>query len=277
MEAPPLGHEANPANDGAAAAPGPTRRRHHRRAKKKKAARNLEAQAQPQLPPPPPPPQEESSGSLPPVQHQPDEQQQQPANKKSFKNKRRCRKRRSGGQARAQAPKNGGLVLRPSRGPAAPQNSTQYIIEDHVNDVDSNPDDDDDPNCSDDDKVWEEFSERDFQNVYESAHREEVAEMSPNQLISGIKGYRRKQDELMKQLQRHEPNVFLEHLMAKANSVMEKNRVLQIQHEQLAAAAAAAASTSPDVTSTALLDNEDNNVASSSCDGGGGFSPPVQT
>ena len=100
--------------------------------------------------------------------------------------------------------------------------------------------------------------------MYESAHREEVAEMSPNQLISGIKGYRRKQDELMKQLQRHEPNVFLEHLMAKANSVMEKNRVLQIQHEQLAAAAAAAAvaSTSPDVTSTALLDNEENNVAS---------------
>lgn len=131
-------------------------------------------------------------------------------------------------------------------------------------------------------QVWEEFSERDFQNVYESAHREEVAEWDRDRLINEIKAMERKHKEMVGLMQRMEPDVYLERLVSKASSVMEKNRLLKMQQQlslqslaAAAAAAAAAGSTSPGsgVTSTAAV--EEDNVASSSC-GGGSFSPPVQ-
>jgi len=309
--------EAKRQQEGSAAAAasgsGAPKRRHHRRAKKRKAPRNpdgtMSGTDQPQAKHNPPlqSTQSSSQSSLPASTVGQQSAMHQSPTKKSHK--RRCRKRRSGpaggaeggrghsqgGQHRpvlpppALQPVHNNLVLRPTRGPPAPQNSTQYIIEDHVvDDSDSNPEVDaiDDENGNDDDRVWDEFSERDFQNVYESAHREEVAEWDKDKLISEIVGMEKKHKELMCLMQRMDPDVYLEHLMTRATTVMEKNRLLKLQQQmgidsRLKTLATSTnqqpdGATSPGtltVTSTAV---EDDQVASTSNGTSGNFSPPVQ-
>ena len=75
------------------------------------------------------------------------------------KKKRRCRKRKSADGAPKGAPRGAkcqGLVLRPTMCPPAPKNSSQYIMEGHVEDEsDSSPEgaEGEDANDIDDDKV----------------------------------------------------------------------------------------------------------------------------
>jgi len=183
-------------------------------------------------------------------------------------------------------------VLRPTKCPHAPKNSTQYIIEDHgnddtrdyepaegggrraavaaavaadvaaadegaaaavapeaaaevaagkeENDVEMNVD-------SASASFWldEEYCERDFQNVYESAHHDEVAEWDRGKLIDEISNLEARQKELMGLLSRLDPDVYLRRLQTKASSIIEKNRVLKMQIKinstSVAAAAKAAA------------------------------------
>jgi len=184
-------------------------------------------------------------------------------------------------------------VLRPTKCPHAPKNSTQYIIEDHgnddtrdyepseggrgraavaavvaadaaadegaaaavasaaaaaeaaaagkeANDVAMNVD-------SSSASFWldEEYCERDFQNVYESAHHDEVAEWDRGKLIDEISNLEARQKELMGLLSRLDPDVYLRRLQTKASSIIEKNRVLKMQikinSNSVAAAAKAAA------------------------------------
>jgi len=331
---------------GTAGVAGHAGRRHRRRAKKRKAPRNPDNaqnsdqplpkqpnKTQPLAPPPPPAPKSSSQQSaLSATQGQKNQgqnkqgqqqQQQQNSPTKKANKKKRCRKRRSGAGGGGEGRNNGGpngqgghnsrvglphnnLVLRPTRGPPAPQNSTQYIIEDHVcDDSDSNPDPDaiDDENGGDDDRVWDEFSERDFQNVYENAHREEVSEWDRDKLIREIKGMEKKRKDLLGLIQRMDPDVYLEHLMTRATTVLEKNRLLKLQqqmgldslkhmgksignqgcHNPQSTPTPDGATSPGTLTVTSTASINDDEVASTSCNAGGGggntdgnLSPPVQ-
>jgi len=223
---------------------------------------------------------------------------QQPLNSIA-KKKRRCRKRKSADGAPKGAPRGAkcqGLVLRPTMCPPAPKNSSQYIMEGHVEDEsDSSPEgaEGEDANDIDDDKIWDEFSERDFQNVYESAHREEVANWGRDKLITEISQMEKRHKELVGLIHKLDPDVYLRRLHSRASSVMEKNRLLKMQHQMSLSAATTAASSaegamSPDatlVTSTAAAEGEDEEMGGTGEDivhpapsgsNPGGFSPSVQ-
>lgn len=105
------------------------------------------------------------------------------------------------------------LILRPNRGPLmnAPRNSTQFIINDHEEGGDEEIQDpsryqesylstitgrsnrtpktnwtDNFQPSPDDDTFWADYLERDFQTVYESAHREDVANWDRTKLVEEI-------------------------------------------------------------------------------------------
>jgi len=169
-------------------------------------------------------------------------------------------------------------------------------MEGHVEDEsDSSPEgaEGEDANDIDDDKIWDEFSERDFQNVYESAHREEVANWGRDKLITEISQMEKRHKELVGLIHKLDPDVYLRRLHSRASTVMEKNRLLKMQHQMSLSAATTAASSaegamSPDatlVTSTAAAEGEDEEMGGTegntvnpapSGSNPGGLSPTVQ-
>ena len=112
---------------------------------------------------------------------------------------RQMDKKSPGGKATRKRHHNNQVYLRPTNGPLlnAPKNSTQFIIDDHESSdfvsfsgasgsgrgpggasgrVQANS------ASPDDDSFWAEYSERDFQSVYETAHQEEIAEWDRKRL-----------------------------------------------------------------------------------------------
>lgn len=84
-------------------------------------------------------------------------------------------------------------------------------------------------NTDDDDTFWAEYSERDFQSVYESAHREEVADWDRKKLIDEISTLERRQKELVAILARVDPEMYVQKLQSQLQAVQERNRVLKDQ------------------------------------------------
>jgi hypothetical protein len=159
------------------------------------------------------------------------------------------------------------VYLRPTNGPLlnAPRNSTQFIIDDHENSnlffnfASSNghhhhgvsaaeaaaaaavaaavaadaADPDGESPSPDDDTFWAEYSERDFQSVYESAHQEEIAEWDRKKLCDEISALERRQRELVNILARLDPEIYLQKLQSELLSLQEVNRVLKEEHSEL--------------------------------------------
>lgn len=81
----------------------------------------------------------------------------------------------------------------------------------------------------DDYTSWAEFSERDFQKVYESAHQEQVADWDRQRLIEEITSLEKKQKELVNILARVDPEMYAQKLQNQLAALQEKNRVLKSQ------------------------------------------------
>lgn len=139
------------------------------------------------------------------------------------------------------------MYLRPTDGPLlnAPKNSTQFIIDDHENsnlffNFDSGAASKSESAIAsssarspDDDTFWAEFSERDFQSVYESAHQEEVSRWDRQKLCCEITAMERRQKELVNILSRLDPEMYLRKLQAKLMSLQDTNRSLKEENKKL--------------------------------------------
>ena len=79
----------------------------------------------------------------------------------------------------------------------------------------------------DDYTLWAEFSERDFQTVYESAHQEEVADWDRHRLIEEITSLEKRQKELVNILARVDPEMYAQKLEDQLEALQEKNRLLR--------------------------------------------------
>eukprot|EP00095_Tigriopus_kingsejongensis_P006129 maker-scaffold98_size375582-snap-gene-2.33 protein:Tk06129 transcript:maker-scaffold98_size375582-snap-gene-2.33-mRNA-1 annotation:"hypothetical protein DAPPUDRAFT_227990" len=149
------------------------------------------------------------------------------------------------------------VYLRPTNGPLlnAPRNSTQFIINDHENEIGlggeggeceplgaaaprtrslSDAARERRENISpDDDTFWVDYSERDFQSVYETAHQEEVAEWDRKKLCDEIATLERRQKELIAILARVDPEIYLQKLQSELTSLQEANRRLRQEKADL--------------------------------------------
>lgn len=139
------------------------------------------------------------------------------------------------------------VYLRPTNCPLlnAPRNSTQFIIDDHENSDDfvnfagaagggngaRNNSSSTTPrrDREDDDTFWAEYSERDFQSVYETAHQEEVAEWDRKRLCEEIASLERRQKELVSVLARLDPEVYLQKLQGELLSLQEVSKKLKAE------------------------------------------------
>jgi len=79
----------------------------------------------------------------------------------------------------------------------------------------------------DDYTLWAEFSERDFQTVYESAHQEQVADWDRQRLIEEITNLEKRQKELVNILARVDPEMYAQRLEDQLEALQEKNRQLR--------------------------------------------------
>lgn len=118
------------------------------------------------------------------------------------------------------------IYLRPTNGPLvnAPKNSTQFIIDDH----DSFSSLIGAELCNDD-----EYSERDFQSVYESAHQEEVLAWDRKRLCDEITSLERRQRTLVNLLARHDPEIRLRQLQGDLGAHQHTHRLLLRENTEL--------------------------------------------
>jgi hypothetical protein len=93
----------------------------------------------------------------------------------------------------------------------------------------------------DDYTLWAEFSERDFQTVYESAHQEQVADWDRHRLIEEISTLERRQKELVAVLAKVDPEMYAQRLQEQLETLQEKNRILRNELPSSEAAGAAIA------------------------------------
>jgi len=90
----------------------------------------------------------------------------------------------------------------------------------------------------DDYTYWAEYSDRDFQSVYESAHQEEVADWDRQRLIDEISNLEKRQKELVSVLAKVDPELYAQQLESQLATLQEKNRLLKDNAPQAAAAQA---------------------------------------
>jgi len=79
----------------------------------------------------------------------------------------------------------------------------------------------------DDYTYWAEYSDRDFQSVYESAHQEEVADWDRQRLIDEISNLEKRQKELVGILAKVDPEMYAQRLESQLATLQEKNRLLR--------------------------------------------------
>lgn len=165
------------------------------------------------------------------------------------------------------------MYLRPTNVPLlnAPRNSTQFIIDDHENsnlfwNFEGGPGDhnhpgmavfpgqyfhdDDDDFSPDDDNFWTEYSVRDFQSVYATAHQEEIAAWDRMKIIEEISSLERKQKELVDFIVRLDPELYLKNLQNQLLDLQEENRQLRVEKQELSPVL-------PDSTNTEDLEEEE--------------------
>jgi len=137
----------------------------------------------------------------------------------------------------------------------APRNSTQFIIDDHENSnlfwnfeaqpapIDQQqrglvlagagggsgrPGMDSERYSPDDESFWTQYSERDFEDVYETAHQEEILGWEKERIVREIATMERRQKQLIELLAAVDPIVYLEKLQGELLSLQEVNRQLKL-------------------------------------------------
>lgn len=156
---------------------------------------------------------------------------------------RRQRRRRSGRQP---AP-----ILRPTEVPRAPLNSTSFIIDDHENSLfyidfdevapagpsdgsqlESSTAEDEDPEEAALAEA-EEYSRKDFENVYRRAREEELSELERPELVECVRGLETRVRELEAQLRLYDPEVWVTNLQNQLLHLQEENLMLAKTREAL--------------------------------------------
>ena len=79
----------------------------------------------------------------------------------------------------------------------------------------------------DDETFWAEYCQRDFQTVYESAHREDVENWNKQKLIEEITNLEKRHKHLVKQLSKLDPEVYLRRLKTRLISKQHRNNILK--------------------------------------------------
>jgi len=155
-------------------------------------------------------------------------------------------------------PKQSKMIhLRPTNNPLinAPKNSTQFIIDDHENSnlfwnfegplmgdgeggneevlarpVSAAPagTQSRERYSPDDESFWTRYSERDFENVYETAHQEEIFGWERERIVREIASMEVRQKQLIEMLAAVDPVVYLEKLQQELLSLQEVNRELKL-------------------------------------------------
>ena len=155
------------------------------------------------------------------------------------------------------------VFLRPSaaRNPLlmAPKNSTQFIMDDHENsdlfwnfdssrqntskdDIESVGEESNDAKYKeysieaasglgespDDDSFWDAYLEKDFESVYENAHKEEIYSWNRTRIIEEISTLEKRQKQLIDMLSQIDPMIYLQKLQHELLSLQEENRQLKL-------------------------------------------------
>ena len=96
------------------------------------------------------------------------------------------------------------------------------------------------PNCTDDfqsalddDTFSADYLERDFETVYESAHREDVSTWDKPKLIEEITDLEKRHKELVSKLSRIDPEIYLRRLQSKVVSKQQQNNRLKAERKFL--------------------------------------------
>merc|ERR1712203_614317 len=79
----------------------------------------------------------------------------------------------------------------------------------------------------DDDTFWADYLEKDFQTVYESAHREDVEKWDKSKLIEEITNLERRHKELVSKLSRVDPEIYIRRLQSRVISKQKQNSRLR--------------------------------------------------
>merc|ERR1712062_734460 len=79
----------------------------------------------------------------------------------------------------------------------------------------------------DDDTFWADYLEKDFQTVYESAHREDVEKWNKSKLIEEITNLERRHEELVTKLSRVDPEIYIRRLQSRVISKQKQNSRLR--------------------------------------------------
>ena len=96
--------------------------------------------------------------------------------------------------------------------------------------IESNSTDDFQPS-PDDDTYWADYLERDFQTVYESAHREDVANWDKPKLIEEITNLEKRHKELVNKLSRLDPEIYLRRLQSRVITKQQRNNRLKAERK----------------------------------------------
>ena len=84
----------------------------------------------------------------------------------------------------------------------------------------------------DDETFWAEYCQRDFQTVYESAHREDVENWNKQKLIEEITNLEKRHKHLVNQLSKLDPEVYLRRLKTRLISKQHRNNILKKVNSQ---------------------------------------------
>ena len=116
-------------------------------------------------------------------------------------------------------------LLRPAKVPKAPQNSTQFIIDDHENSayfIDfekgfTSP-------STRDDVGWSPYFEQDFENVYRTTREAEIIDWTHEVLVDKITSLEERVKTLEQQLSVCDPNVYLSQLQHRIVCMQDGSR-----------------------------------------------------
>lgn len=119
----------------------------------------------------------------------------------------------------------GRRLLRPAKVPKAPQNSTQFIIDDHENsaffiDFDKGFT----PPGGRDDVGWSPYFQQDFENVYRTTREAETIEWTHEDLVEKISSLEERMKNLEQQLSMCSSNVYMSQLQHRIVCMPDENR-----------------------------------------------------
>ncbi|XP_057378031.1 uncharacterized protein LOC130699998 [Daphnia carinata] len=121
--------------------------------------------------------------------------------------------------------RGGRRLLRPAKVPKAPQNSTQFIIDDHENsayfiDFDKGFT----PPGARDDVGWSPYFQQDFENVYRTTREAETIDWTQEDLVEKISSLEERVKNLEQQLSMCDSNVYMSQLQHRIVCMQDKNR-----------------------------------------------------